>query len=235
MKIKKLTLATSHLTDQIDFYHNTLKFKILAQGHKFVEFETGDSILRFEEKETSAPYHFAFNIPSYQETEALEWLEERVNIVPYETEKIIPFNNWNAKAMYFHDKDHNIVEFIARKNLDIHTDQPFSSQSILEISEMGVPVIDISPIYYQLNSNVKLETYSGSIDRFCAIGDENGLFIIINKHKKPRWFPSDDIAFSSDFKAIVSNEGKPYSIIFREEKIYTHELKSNHNSFHQFA
>jgi len=36
-------------------------------------------------------------------------------------------------------------------------------------------------------------------DRFCAVGDENGLFIVVNNELK-KWFPTGDLIEQSDFK-----------------------------------
>lgn len=235
MKIKKLTITTANLKGQTDFYANTLQFRIIKQGLGFTEFQTGESILRFEAADSSIPYHFAFNIPSFQEQEALDWLESRVDILPYESDRIIPFDNWNAHAMYFYDPDNNIIEFIARKNLLITTDYAFSADSILGISEIGVPVKDINPIFNHLNKKLDLELYSGNLTRFSAIGDETGLLIVINQNEKDFWFPVNDPALAANFEAIISQDDQLHKIIFHNQNLYTHELKSNHHSFHEFA
>lgn len=235
MKIKKLTLFTSQLSKQTHFYNEVLGFSILDSGKAFVEFSTGDSILRFEEKEMSTPYHFAFNIPSNQIAAAMEWLKKRTSIIKNDGLEIIPFDFWDAEAVYFYDADNNIVEFIARKKLTIESNEPFLVESIISISEIGIPVNDIQPVFNQLNEKLFLEIHSGSVDRFCAIGAESGLFIIIDKTKKKTWFPTDDSPYSSAFNAVVENKGKYYKVRFLNQNLYTHELKSSHRSFAEFA
>ena len=138
MKIKELTLFTQNLNTQIDFYSNVLEFEIIACDKVSCSFKMGSSILTFKAQENSKPYHFAFNIPSNKENEVSIWLKERVSLLPHQGEEIIDFESWNAKAMYFYDLDMNIVEFIARKNLNINSNSAFSSKSILNISEMAL-------------------------------------------------------------------------------------------------
>ena len=68
-------------------------------------FLTGDSLLTFRVDKKSTPYHFAFNIPSNKEKEALVWLKHRAGILSSDGEEIVDFKSWNAKAIYFYDTD----------------------------------------------------------------------------------------------------------------------------------
>lgn len=215
MKINRLILYTAQLEEQTNFYKDVLGFKLTEKTADHSSFKVGSSILSFYFRESSTPYHFAFNIPSNQINEALAWLKKRVEILKDEDKgnEIQNFDFWNAKAVYFYDKDQNIVEFIARKNLAIESNTPFRAESLLCISEIGVAVNNIERTYHHLNQVKKLPIYSGDLDVFCAAGDENGLFIIVNKEKK-KWFPTDDVAHSSYFRV----EGD-YNIEFTNGKI----------------
>ena len=51
---------------------------------------------------------------------------------------IAQFENWNANAVYFYDNNGNILEFIARHDLQNNQFTPFNSESILNISEIGI-------------------------------------------------------------------------------------------------
>ena len=165
------------------------------------------------------PYHFAINIPSNKEKQALEWLKERVEILTYEGLETQYFDFWNAYAIYFYDADKNIVEFIARKKLQHNTTTKFDKESLLGISEVGIPTSSIAKEYQILKSITGIGIYSGSIERFCAVGDETGLFILINKGIK-KWFPTMDLAMSSDFKIRFSEKGKEYVFTYENEKQY---------------
>lgn len=114
----------------------------------------------------------------------MQWLKSRITILKDEQDEIIDFRAWNAKAIYFYDQDKNIVELIARKNLKNESDQNFGPEQFLEISEIGVPTRDIESEFSILRNAMGIEIYDGGFGNFCAIGDENGLFICINKDHK---------------------------------------------------
>lgn len=219
MKIKELRLFTPNLLEQIDFYSSTLGLQIKKKTNESVSFIIGKSILTFIQREQFTPYHFAFNIPSNQENEALNWLKERVEILKDENIEIHDFAHWNAKAMYFYDADKNIVEFIARKNQDNGSALAFDQHSLIEISEIGIPTNNIEKEYAILQQSTGLGIYSGSLERFCSIGDENGLFICINKNLKDFWFPTDDTPHSSDFSIGIEENNKAHQIKFFNETL----------------
>lgn len=199
MKISRLVLYTSHLDAQIDFYKNTLGLEVISKSKDSAEINIGTTVLELNYNENAKPYHFAINIPSYKEQEALAWLKERVAVLKHNGEELIDFVNWNAKSMYFYDADQNIVELIARKNLAIEVAEKFDSAQFIEISEIGLAVEDVAGSFRRLNDIDEIELFYGNLDWFCAAGDEHGLCIIINKNKKG-WMPSNDQAFTTDFK-----------------------------------
>lgn len=198
MKIEELILYTSNLKEQLDFYTNVLEFNILHKTSDQFSLQIGSSVLTFKVKKNASNYHFAFNIPADKEIEALGWLNERVDILPYLGDEIADFESWNAKAIYFYDKDSNIVEFISRKNLKIYDERKFSSKSVLGISEIGLPTFDMSKTFAKLNLMREINAYGNVSEHFCALGNEEGMFIVTNPELK-NWIPTDDKVFQSDF------------------------------------
>ncbi|MCH7525241.1 MAG: VOC family protein [Bacteroidetes bacterium] len=213
MRIKEIILFSNSIQKQKQFYKDVLGFELILDSAKKISFKTGKTILSFQYKETFKTSHFAFNIPSNKEVEALSWLEKRVEILPHNNNSIVDFKSWNAKAIYFYDADKNIVEFIARKNLNITTNSEFSSGSILSISEMAIATDDVESIYNTINKMRQIPVFDGDFNRFCAIGDEEGLFILIDKNKK-KWFPTMETAFTSDF--VIRSD---YNFVFENGKI----------------
>lgn len=197
MHIKKLILYTPDVERQTQFYTQVLGLIPFEIRSDLVSFQIGESLLVFKYKHEATPYHFAINIPAYQDKEALRWLKSRVDILKDGNNEIQDFKTWNAKAIYFYDADKNIVEFISRNNLKQVLNQPFNQQSLIEISEIGLPTQSIEQEYRLLNKMLGVEVYDGSFHRFCAIGDEHGLFICIDEDRK--WFPIKDHAYYSDF------------------------------------
>ena len=198
MRFKSLTLYTKELKEIERFYCTVLGLNAISNDGKKLTLSVGTSQLIFEEKVEATPYHFAFNIPCNQENEAFEWLSEKAEVIKADGIEIHDFDFWNAKAMYFLDPDNNIVELIARKNLQNNSINPFSSESILSVCEIGLPCESVSQIFSQLNTCCSLEKFSGDFDVFCAIGGEEGLIIAIDKNNR-NWFPIDAKAFASEF------------------------------------
>jgi len=217
MIIKHLTLYTANLPSQIDFFTNVLQLKLIEQTNNSASIQIGHSILKFEKREAVNPYHFAINIPANKATEALAWLKSRVDIIKDEDNEIIDFDFWNADAVYFYGPENNILELIARKNLDNETDEIFSETLMLGISEIGIPTIDISKEYNLLKGITGLPIHSGSMEYFCSAGDDNGLFILINKDLKKYWFPTTDAPHSADFIITFTEQEIEYSFTYENE------------------
>lgn len=218
MKIKELKLYTSKLKEQVAFYGDVLGLKTLDRSDKRASFRIRNSILHFIERTHTTPYHFAINIPANKEQEALKWLQSKLEILKDGEDEIIDFTAWNAKAIYFYDKDKNIVELIARKNLKNGTDTNFGSDQLLEISEIGVPTKDVKTVYDSLRQAMDIKIYDGGFGSFCALGDENGLFICVNMDRKD-WYPTNDKAFPSEFELKILEQGNPFNIEFKKGEI----------------
>lgn len=218
MEIKELKIDSKNLERQIDFYSNKIGLDLIEKSEIEAIFQVGKSKLKLVKSEVSFPYHFAINIPSNKEDEALKWLKARVEILKDGKNEIQDFDFWNAKAIYFYDLDKNIIEFIARKNLKNDSQLNFGINSLLEISEIGMPVNDIEKTFNKLKEISNISIFDGGFERFCAIGDENGLFICINKNVKD-WFPTGDKAYSSEFEIKFEHNNQEFGLEFMNEDI----------------
>jgi catechol-2,3-dioxygenase len=211
MHFEKITIYSANLAAQKVFYTETLGFELLTEAPHSFTLKIGKTALQFIEKQEATTYHYAFNIPSNQGAEALTWLKKRVAILDWKGADLVDFSDWNAEAMYFYDKDDNIVEFIARKNLNIPTIATFDASQVLEVSEMGAPTKSIRGVYDYLSQLFSIERYSGDFNRFTAMGDEHGLFIVINNQQK-KWIPRDDEAYCSPFDVCLKHENNRFEL-----------------------
>jgi len=220
MKIKKLTLFSAQVEKQAFFYSKVLSLPKIGQKEDSVSFMIGDSVLKFSYRPEVKPYHFAFNICSNKAEDAMQWLSKRVELLSYEGKKIVNFRSWDAEAIYFYDSDGNIVEFIARHRLNQNSySGNFSASDLLSISEIGVPTLSIQSIYNFLYKNFQQPIYDGTLQRFAAIGDEEGLFIIVNQNKK--WMPTNDPAQLIDFEGIFEFNNQEIIHLHCEQGILT--------------
>ncbi|HWB62844.1 MAG TPA: hypothetical protein VG603_04980 [Chitinophagales bacterium] len=198
MKVKELVLYSKAPIDQANFYEKVMGLPLKKASREAVKIQIGETQLVFEKRDFATNYHFAVNIPSGKENEALAWLKPKVAILAFDGREVVDFPNWNAKSVYFHDADGNIVELIARRDLDIIDVQPFSAAQWLSISEIGIGTTNIEDTYKQLNGLHPLPIYWGDFGHFCAAGDEHGLFILADINKK-KWFPTDEPVYPSAF------------------------------------
>ncbi len=191
MNLIKLTLLAKDLASQLSFYAETLKLPaaIDPSGERLT-IQAGNSQLIFEQSEEdfNGIYHFAFNIPPDQFTEGQAWLAERLALHQKSDGKVVyDFESWNAHAVYFHDPAGNILELIARHDLPQAAVGPFSEQSFLCISEIGVVCEDVLETVKAFQTNLGLGVYRGEAnDKFTPLGDEHGLLIVV-KRGRP-WF-----------------------------------------------
>jgi catechol-2,3-dioxygenase len=192
MNLLEIQLLTADISQTKKFYHEILGMEILHADDSSLKFSAGLSTLSFKTTNNQNPfYHFAFNIPANQFEEALAWASKRVQLLPITPgSAIADFKNWNAKAFYFYDNQQNIVEFIARFDIANNSDRPFDGRSIFSISEIGI-VMDNAKTYSEKmleEHDLRYFSKQPPQDDFVAIGDDNGLFIVVND--KRNWYPT---------------------------------------------
>lgn len=212
MKIEQLTLQTYVPRSLYLFYTKTLGLEGEHFDDGCFNITVGQSILRFKPCLSRVYYHFAFNIPSNQFESALAWLQERVEVLPNEEgELLVNFSNWNAFAIYFYDPAGNIVELIARKDLPQANSSVFDAGQILSISEVGLPVQTVKAASDKIMESAGLPFYSGNHKTFNAIGDPEGLFIVVDEEEK-NWYPTSKIAQPNPVEVDFWEQGKRYNL-----------------------
>ena len=110
------------------------------------------------------------------------------------------------------------MEFISRRDFNGSSAENFSEKDILGVSEIGLATSDIEPKFQFLNKNCELELFDGNFEKFCAIGDDQGLLITINSNLKT-WFPTGDTAYNSAFNLNFIQNEKAYRIQYKENKL----------------
>ena len=142
MDILEIELYTDNLIETESFYFNILGLNIACKTENSISFLAGKSTLTFIKSDNLNPkYHFAFNIPNNKLDEAINWSKGKLNLIENDETGIVSnFESWKASSIYFYDNNENILEFIARFDLDNTTYKTFDSSSILSISEIGIVV-----------------------------------------------------------------------------------------------
>lgn len=191
MKIVELQLETHCLPELKKFYTEILELPLLEERKRSFSFQAGTTKIKFYKAEPSEKpfYHFAFNIPENRFKEAKMWLSGRTALIEKDGRDEFKFESWNADALYFYDPAGNIVEFIARHSLANRSDEKFSAKSILGVSEIGYVVEDVRLFSKHIKEELNLELFDGDERQFAAVGDEEGLLIVVPIDRG--WFPVD--------------------------------------------
>lgn len=216
MKIQELTLLTNNLSKTTEFYEKTIGFKKIQETETKVSFAVGTSKLIFEltEKQENPKYHFAFNIPANKIDEATIWTLQRIPLISTDNSYITDFENWRAKAIYFFDNNENIVEFISRVDLKNETDKPFSMDTILSISEIGIVTDEPIRTGNEIIRKIDTDFFSKGTKRedFVAVGMDDGLFVISNPNRN--WYPTQELAQKWKVKAKLKIAKNEYELEF---------------------
>jgi hypothetical protein len=96
------------------------------------------------------------------------------------------------------------VELIARHSLSNRSGNKFSAQSILSVSEIGYVVEDVRLFSEHIKEELKLDLWDGDEQQFAAVGDEEGLLIVVPVDRN--WFPVDKPAEIHPVTVNVGNE-----------------------------
>lgn len=214
MEILEIELLTNNIEATVIFYSEKLGLQIVFNSKEAVSFAAGSTKLTFRYSNIESPvYHFAFDIPSNQLLEAFAWIESLTDILEViPPDKIADFYNWNAKSFYFYDNNGNILEFIARFNLENKSEKPFDGASLISISEIGFVAKDVSELCDELVDKYDLPVFSmqPKLDKFIVLGTERGLFILAGEGKD--WYPTETKATSFWTRVVFANNGKTQEI-----------------------
>lgn len=215
MRITKLILQTSKLNELIRFYADVLELSVIKNSNSVISIKTGSTGLVFKQVGAAGSfYHFAINIPANKIEAAMHWLKNRVELVWIEQYKneIADFVSWHVKSIYFFDPAGNIVELIARFDLDNKTDESFSSAQFLSISEVGLVVKEdeLEKTTESLLQQYQLTWFDKQqpLPQFKAIGDDEGLFIIVPENRN--WFPTTIASGIFPMEVYFNSNGKEY-------------------------
>jgi catechol-2,3-dioxygenase len=176
------------------FYGKTLDLAIPEEKADRFTVEAGETRITFvngSERVDGRPpfYHFAFNIPENKILKALEWQQKRTPMLAIPERNraagfppdVVDYSHWNAHSIFFLDPAGNVVEYIARHDLENGDTAPFSWADILYASEIGLVVDDVAGAAGKVKDVAAVTQYKGGSDQFVAMGDEYGLVLIMKR------------------------------------------------------
>lgn len=220
MNILSINLQTKELNKSKQFYTEVLDLTLIESLEESFTVQAGETILTFEQTENNVEvYHFAFNIPSNQLENALAWAKTHLNLIEnYEGNLVTTFENWKSQSIYFTDNNGNLLEFIAREDIQVNVQGNFSPSQIINISEMGVvteqPMVQAEKLIadYGLSYFDKAEP----TEQFLALGDDNGLLIMVTPNRN--WYPTSIAAQFTPAEIMIESNELVVSLLSEELK-----------------
>jgi catechol-2,3-dioxygenase len=197
MQISALKIKTSNIHAQQHFYSEQLGLPSqITNG--ILSIQIGSSKLQsVQDTAFTGRYHFAFDIPNNQFQNATKWLKQRTALASDANGNTqFEAGEWNTDNIYFYDPQGNILELIARHDLDKSSlentsDQPFGSDSLLCISEIGLASKNVLEMIAWFANTLEVGTYKSFDETFAPIGNANGLVIAVQENRI--WFPDTGI------------------------------------------
>jgi hypothetical protein len=192
MRITNLKLQSNNIRAQQDFYTQQLRLPSQIVDDT-LKIQIGSSELIFVQNTNfTGRYHFAFDIPNNQFQNATQWLEKRTTLAIDATGNTqFEAGEWNADNVYFYDPQGNILELIARHELENASKNPFGPDSLLCISEIGLASNDVLEMIAWFAKTLDVGTYKSISETFAPIGNANGLVIAVPEDRI--WFPDTGI------------------------------------------
>jgi hypothetical protein len=156
---------------------------LLPELDRFYDGMTGETNLEFSAGEGEPFYHFALLLPGDRFDAAHRWADERFELLG----GVFEFENWDARAVYFHDPAGNIVELIAHHGLEENgRTGEFGPDEIVGFSELGV----VGNRAENLRMS-RLPLWSGMIDdpeRLAFVGEKGRTLILAEEGRG--WLPT---------------------------------------------
>lgn len=218
MNITEVSLLSTDLQQTRSFYSDILRLTVLEQGPDFVALQAGRSKLIFYLTGNKPNYHFAFNIPNNLLEAAFNYISSRTKILAQnETNlQIIDFKNWNARSFYFTDHEGNILEFIARFDLDNAGSDPDNKSYVLNVSEIGFVVLNVPQAARKLTeAGLPLFKKGPMLNDFTVLGDDNGLVLLSDSRRG--WMPVSRRPEQHRIRALVENNHLQYEILLEDQ------------------
>ncbi|GAB4016560.1 hypothetical protein GCM10028808_45400 [Spirosoma migulaei] len=181
MKILELDLYTTNLEAVRLFYVSQLGLPLLARTASQLTILVGYTRLTFRlVAQPVAPYHIAINVPR-DSLDVLMYYYD-LDYLPTQApgQTIAYFPDWRAKACYFYDTCGNLLEFIARTDLNLDNPNLTFSDLFQGVSEIGLTTQDVAYTTYEIQRRFRIDQFSKTTPKpdFNALGDDNGLFIL---------------------------------------------------------
>ncbi|MFK3669353.1 VOC family protein [Leifsonia aquatica] len=193
MRILEVAFGCSDLDIAEEFYGSLLGMRTVRARSSLTVEAGWTTIVLTAGRIQHGAQHLAFTIPRNRFRDAKTWLTDRVPLLRTDDgDEFECAEAWNARSLYFEGPDGVILELIVRRQLSNDSAQPFSGADILGVSEVGVPVSNVTQFVDAAAVQLGLRPYHQGGPSFQPIGDTDGLLILVQEGRT--WFPTQSRA-----------------------------------------
>lgn len=181
MKIIDVELYSSDLEATKRFYVSRLCLPMVSQSTTHLTVLIGWTHLTFRLiHQPVAPYHLAINVPRGSLEVIMYYYDLEFLSTQAPGKTIADFPNWRARSCYFYDPTGNLLEFIARTDLNLDNPNLTFSDLFQGISEIGIATEDVLCTTLQIQRRFGVEQFdkSAPMPDFNVLGTDSGLFIL---------------------------------------------------------
>ena len=226
MKIRELQLYTNELDKTKAFYTTILAFELIDETENQFSLQIDWTKLTFVKSEEEHIYHFSFLVDKTLFDDAFVWMKKRVEILnTIEENQIAFFENWNAKSFYFYDGAGNLAEIITHQDIDYQHTKVFNQDSILGISEIGLPTLDIKSTNQKIEEQTTSKFWKGDFEVFGTNGTDEGKILLPNYLIKTTWFPTNTAIQQHPFELVIESENRKFLSKFIETNLEISSIK----------
>lgn len=217
--ILRLRLRAPRLAEMERFYGETMGFPVSASPQR-LRVEAGGTLLEFEPAADGEQpiYHIAWAVPQNQLPGAKAWLAARTPLLVHpDGRDEFHFRRVNRRAVYFADPAGNVLELIARHNLDDGTEGPFSLADVLYVNHAGLVVDDLPGTVRELERGLGLALRADPTANFAQLGDEHRHVVLVTRERL--WLPQMKVP-AEVFPTAIVLHGSPAAELAFERHPY---------------
>lgn len=192
MKIVEVTLTVMDLNAAVAFYRDRLEMPVDQINRQAVVQVGASQLTLMEGDQFDGVHHVAFGIPPSDFEVARKWLASRVETIVVDGSDVINGpEGWESKSLYFLGPEDIILELIARQADSQEIGGGGQGPRLLSISEIGVASPEVASTVRELTENLGLSRFPPQGEQFAAVGDHDGLLIVVDQERI--WFPTQSL------------------------------------------
>lgn len=198
MQIRNVRYETAAYETVREFYTELFGLPVVHEGPDRFAVAVGETTVEFvrTDGDDEPFYHFTWDIPENRFDDAKAWLRDRTDLLKTDDgETTVYFETLDFHSVYFRDPAGNLGEFAARHTRDTTVDGPFDASAFVRVSEVGMPVRDVTGVIETLESDTGIGPHPGieAVNPVITpVGNDYGMFPLIREWKE--WFMANESA-----------------------------------------